>query len=65
LFDSVDFMFVWKIVMMKYHLRGRPHDPVAMFKALLLKEMWQLSSRRKLVAFLKHNSFSARAINSV
>jgi transposase len=49
-------MFVWKIVMMKYHLRGRPHDPIAMFKALLLKEMIQLSSRRKLVEFLKHNS---------
>jgi hypothetical protein len=40
LFNSVDFSFVWKIVMMKYHLRGRPHDPIAMFKALLLKEMW-------------------------
>lgn len=60
LFDSVDFMFVWKIVMMKYHLRGRPHDPIAMFKALLLKEMMQLSSRRKLVEFLKHNSFWLR-----
>jgi hypothetical protein len=53
-------MFVWKIVMMKYHLRGRPHDPIAMFKALLLKEMMQLSSRRKLVEFLKHNSFWLR-----
>jgi len=45
---------------MKYHLRGRPHDPIAMFKALLLKEMMQLSSRRKLVEFLKHNSFWLR-----
>lgn len=60
LFDNVDFMFVWKIVMMKYHLRGRPHDPIAMFKALLLKEMRQLSSRRKLVAFLKHDPFWLR-----
>lgn len=57
LFDNVDFMFVWKIVMMKYHLRGRPHDPIAMFRALLLKEMRQLSSRRKLVEFLKRDSF--------
>ena len=31
-----------------------------MFKALLLKEMIQLSSRRKLVEFLKHNSFWLR-----
>lgn len=60
LFDSVDFSFVWKIVMMKYHLRGRPHDPEAMFKALLLKEMRQLSSRRKLVEFLKRDSFWLR-----
>lgn len=60
LFDNVDFMFVWKIVMMRYHLRGRPHDPIAMFKALLLKEMRQLSSRRKLVEFLKRDSFWLR-----
>lgn len=57
LFDSIDFMFVWKIFMMKYHLRGRPHDPVAMFKALLFKEMRQLSSHRKLVESLKRDSF--------
>lgn len=57
LFDSVDFSFVWQIVMMKYHLRGRPHNPEAMFKALLLKEMRQLSSRRKLVEFLRRDSF--------
>ncbi len=57
LFNSVDFSFVWKVVMMKYHLRGRSHDPVAMFKALLLKEMRQLSSRRKLVEFLKRDTF--------
>lgn len=56
LFDSIDFMFVWKIFMMKYHLRGRPHDPIAMFRALLLKEMWQISSRRKLVELLKRDS---------
>jgi len=60
LFDNIDFMFVWKIVMMKYHLRGRPHDPIAMFKALLLKEMRQLSSPRKLVKFLKRDSFWLR-----
>jgi len=60
LFDNVDFMFVWKIVMMRYHLRGRPHDPIAMFKALLLKEMRQLSSRRKLVEFLRRDSFWLR-----
>jgi len=53
-------MFVWKIVMMKYHLRGRPHDPVAMFKTLLFKEMRQLSSRRKLVESLKRDSFWLR-----
>lgn len=60
LFDSVDFSFVWKIVMMKYHLRGRPHNPEAMFKALLLKEMRQLASRRKLVDFLKRDPFWLR-----
>jgi transposase len=60
LFNNIDFMFVWKIVMMKYHLRGRPHDPVAMFKALLFKEMRQLSSRRKLVESLKRDSFWLR-----
>jgi len=46
--------------MMRYHLRGRPHDPVAMFRALLLKEMRQLSSRRKLVEFLRRDSFWLR-----
>ena len=60
LFNNIDFMFVWKIVMMKYHLRGRPHDPIAMFKALLFKEMRQLSSRRKLVESLKRDSFWLR-----
>ena len=40
--------------MHKYVFRGgRPHDPVAMFKGLLLKEIRQIPSRRKLAEFLK------------
>lgn len=60
LLDNLDFLFVWKIVMPKYHLRGKPYDPVAIFKALLLKEMRQISSVRKLAMFLKKDEFWLR-----
>jgi transposase len=60
LFDNLDFLFVWKTVMPKYHLRGKPCDPVAMFKALLLKELRQISSNRKLAMFLSKNEFWLR-----
>ncbi|RLG48802.1 MAG: hypothetical protein DRN90_03115 [Thermoproteota archaeon] len=46
--------------MPKYHLRGNPCDPVAIFKALILKEMRQISSKRKLATFLKRNSYWLR-----
>jgi len=55
LFDNLDFLFVWKTVMLKYHLRGKSYDPVAIFKALLLKEIRQISSKRKLAMFLRKN----------
>ncbi len=60
LFDNLDFLFVWKTVMPKYHLRGKSCDPIAIFKALLLKEMRQISSKRKLAMFLKKNEFWLR-----
>jgi transposase len=60
LFDNLDFLFVWKTVMPKYHLRGQPCDPVAIFKALLLKELRQISSNRKLAMFLSKNEFWLR-----
>jgi transposase len=60
LFDNLDFLFVWKTVMPKYHLHGKPCDPVAIFKALLLKELRQISSNRKLAMFLSKNEFWLR-----
>jgi transposase len=60
LFDNLDFLFVWKTVMPKYHLRGKSCDPIAIFKALLLKEMRQISSKRKLAMFLRKNKFWLR-----
>jgi transposase len=60
LFDNLDFLFIWKTVMPKYHLRGKPCDPVAIFKALLLKELRQISSNRKLAMFLSKNEFWLR-----
>lgn len=46
--------------MPKYHIRGKPCDPIAIFKALLLKEMRQISSKRKLAMFLKRNPYWLR-----
>jgi len=43
--------------MPKYHLRGSPCDPRAIFKALILKEMRQISSKRKLAMFLKKDQY--------
>lgn len=60
LFDNLDFLFVWKTVMPKYHLRGKSCDPIAIFKALLLKEMRQISSKRKLTMFLRKSEFWLR-----
>ena len=60
LLDSVDRIAIWQILMPKYHLRGNPCDPVAIFKALILKEMRQISSKRKLATFLKRNSYWLR-----
>lgn len=57
LLDNLDFLFVWKIVMPRYHIRGSHCDPVAIFKALLLKEMRQITSKRKLAMFLKKDEY--------
>ena len=57
LFDNLDYLFVWKAFMPKYHIRGKPYDPVAIFKALLLKELRQISSNRKLAMFLARDEF--------
>jgi len=53
LLRNLDLSFLWPILMKKYSLRGRSYDPKAVFRALLLKEIRQLSSRRKLARFLK------------
>lgn len=60
LFDHFDLSFLWPIIRRKYSLHGRPHDYKAMFRAMLLKEIRQISSRRKLVNFLKKDKFWLR-----
>jgi len=41
--------------------RGRkPHQPLAMIKALILKEIMQIPSKRKLAEFLKKNEYWCR-----
>lgn len=60
LFDHFDLSFLWQIIRRKYSLHGRPHDYKAMFRAMLLKEMRQISSRRKLVNFFKKDKFWLR-----
>jgi len=53
-FDNLDLSPIWQIIRHKYSLVGRlPYNPKAMFKALLLKEIRQIPSRRKLTDFLK------------
>ena len=53
-FDNLDLSPIWQIIRRKYSLVGRlPYNPKAMFRALLLKEMRQIPSRRKLADFLK------------
>ncbi len=57
LFESLDFSAFWPLLMPKYSLNGwaMTIDLEAMFKALLLKEMWKIDSRRKLVKLLESN----------
>jgi transposase len=55
LFDNLDLSFIWDIVKQRYSVRARCrfHNPESMLKALLLKEIRQISSRRKLAGYLK------------
>ncbi len=59
LFDNLDLSCI-RPIRRRYSLNGRPHDPRAIFKALLLKEIRQISSRRKLAGFLRHDEFWLR-----
>jgi len=55
LLNNLDLSFLWSKVRSKYSLHGwvSTFDCNAMFKALLLKEIRRLSSKRKLASFLK------------
>ena len=55
LFESLDLTGFWTIVRKKYALNGwtRTLDWKAMVKALILKEMWKIGSRRKLANLLE------------
>lgn len=62
LLDSIDFSTAYSRIINKYrfHRAGagrKPHPPIAMLKALILKELMQISSRRKLAKFLKANQY--------
>lgn len=59
LFDNLDLSCI-RPIRRRYSLNGKPHDPRAMFRALLLKEIRQISSRRKLANFLRHDEFWLR-----
>jgi transposase len=56
LLRKLDLSFLWRILRKKYSLHGKWHDPKAMFRALLIKELRQISSRRKLAKFLRKDS---------
>lgn len=58
LFESLDLSSFWSLLRKKYALNGwsRTLDWKAMLKALILKEMWQIGSRRKLVRLLQSNA---------
>ena len=56
LFDNLDLSCI-RPIRRRYSLNGKPHDPRAIFRALLLKEIRQISSRRKLADFLKSDEF--------
>ncbi|MBX5321827.1 MAG: transposase [Candidatus Bathyarchaeia archaeon] len=62
LFDSLDLSSLWPSLLPKYSLNGwvMTLDWEAMFKALLLKEMWKIDSRRKLVKLLESNEYLLR-----
>jgi len=53
LLKNIDLSFLWPILRKRYSLHGRSHDPKVVFKSLLVKSMRQISSRRKLTAFLR------------
>lgn len=57
LFHSLDLSSLWALLQPKYSLNGwgMSLDWKAMFKAMLLKEMRKIDSRRKLVKLLKSN----------
>ncbi|MHA1971537.1 MAG: transposase [Candidatus Hodarchaeales archaeon] len=57
LFESLDLTDFWDIVRKKYALNGwtRTLDWKAMVKALILKEIWKIGSRRKLAKLLASN----------
>ncbi len=57
LFESLDLSDFWNLVRKKYALNGwtRTLDWKAMVKALILKEMWKIGSRRKLANLLESN----------
>jgi len=57
LFDELDLSSFWPLLVPKHSLNGwaMTLDWQAMFKALLLKEMWKVDSRRKLVKLLESN----------
>lgn len=62
LLDSIDFSRVKDLIRCRYpslvYNRGRkPHAPIAMLKAFIVKELIQISSRRKLANFLKKNVY--------
>jgi IS5 family transposase len=58
LFDDMNLQPCWSIVRKRYDLNGwtRTLDWEAMFKALILKEMWRIGSRRKLVRLLEKDN---------
>ena len=62
LFGSLDLSSFWPLVLPKHSLKGwvMTLDWEAMFKALLLKEMWKIDSRRKLVKLLESNEYLLR-----
>lgn len=62
LFDSLDLSSFWPLLLPRHSLNGwvMTLDWEAMFKALLLKEMWKIDSRRKLVKLLQSNAYLLR-----
>lgn len=62
MFDSLDLSSFWPLLLPKHRLNGwaMTLDWQAMFKALLLKEMWKIDSRRKLVKLLESNEHLLR-----